>query len=120
MDEVGAALIAIALVLSAVFIPTAFIGGITGQFYRQFAVTIATATVISAFISLTLSPALCAILLQAARGRARRDSLLMRPVHAFFRLFNRAFDALAARLRAGSCAASSRGWPRGADRSMPR
>ena len=64
MDEVGTALIAIALVLTAVFIPTAFIGGITGQFYRQFAVTVATATIISAFNSLTLSPALCAILLQ--------------------------------------------------------
>ncbi len=56
MDEVGAALIAIALVLLAVFIPTAFIGGITGQFYRQFAITIATATAISLFLSLTLEP----------------------------------------------------------------
>ena len=60
MDEVGGALIAIALVLCAVFIPTAFIPGITGQFYRQFAVTIAVSTVISAFCSLTLSPALAA------------------------------------------------------------
>ena len=64
MNEVGAALIAIALVLTAVFIPTAFIGGITGMFYKQFAVTVATATIISAFNSLTLSPALCAILLK--------------------------------------------------------
>jgi multidrug efflux pump subunit AcrB len=62
MEEVGTALIAIALVLSAVFIPTAFVSGITGQFYRQFAVTVATATLISAFVSLTLSPALAAIL----------------------------------------------------------
>ena len=62
MDEVGAALVAIALVLLAVFIPTTFIGGITGMFYRQFAVTIATATAISLFVSLTLSPALCALL----------------------------------------------------------
>ena len=60
---------------SAVFIPTAFIGGITGQFYRQFAVTIATATVISLFISLTLSPALCALLLQAARRTATTRDL---------------------------------------------
>ena len=67
MDEVGTALIAIALVLLAVFIPTTFIGGITGQFYRQFAVTIATATAISLFLSLTLSPALCALLFQHAR-----------------------------------------------------
>ncbi len=62
MDEVGTALVAIALVLLAVFVPTTFIGGITGQFYRQFAVTIATATAISLLLSLTLSPALCAIL----------------------------------------------------------
>src|SRR5690606_31738877 len=62
MNEVGTALIAIAIVLSAVFIPTAFVGGITGQFYRQFAVTIASATIISAFVSLTLSPALAAIM----------------------------------------------------------
>ncbi len=95
MDEVGGALIAIALVLSAVFIPTAFIGGITGAFYRQFAVTVATATIISAFNSLTLSPALCAILLKPHTSH-EHDSLLMRPVHAFFRAFNWTFDKLAA------------------------
>ena len=64
MDEVGGALIAIALVLCAVFIPSAFITGISGQFYRQFALTIAGATVISLIVSLTLSPALCALLLK--------------------------------------------------------
>src|SRR5215217_4539483 len=64
MDEVGTAVIAIALVLAAVFVPTAFIPGITGQFYRQFALTIAVSTLISAFVSLTLSPALAAILLK--------------------------------------------------------
>ena len=95
MDEVGTALIAIALVLTAVFVPTAFLGGITGQFYRQFAVTVATATIISAFNSLTLSPALCAILLQPHAEHAK-ESLLMRPVHAAFGLFNRGFDRLAA------------------------
>jgi multidrug efflux pump subunit AcrB len=68
MDEVGTALVAIALVLSAVFIPTAFVSGITGQFYRQFAVTVATATLISAFVSLTLSPALAAILFKGHGG----------------------------------------------------
>ena len=94
MTEVGAALIAIALVLTAVFIPTAFLGGITGLFYKQFAVTVATATIISAFNSLTLSPALCAILLRPHDGH-EREGLLMRPVHGFFRLFNRAFDKLA-------------------------
>src|SRR5215467_6201270 len=64
MDEVGPALIAIALVLCAVFVPAAFITGISGQFYRQFALTIAGATVISLIVSLTLSPALCALLLR--------------------------------------------------------
>src|SRR5262249_10146749 len=64
MDEVGAALIAIALVLCSVFIPSAFITGISGQFYRQFALTIAGATIISLIVSLTLSPALCALLLK--------------------------------------------------------
>jgi hydrophobe/amphiphile efflux-1 (HAE1) family protein len=95
MDEVGTALIAIALVLLAVFIPTAFIGGITGQFYRQFAVTIATATAISLLLSLTLSPALCALLFHPHDAAHDRSSLLMRPVHGFFRLFDRAFDAIA-------------------------
>ena len=57
MDEVGGALVAIALVLCAVFIPSAFITGISGAFYKQFALTIAASTIISAFISLTLSPA---------------------------------------------------------------
>src|SRR6202043_77359 len=73
MDEVSGPVVAVALVLSAVFIPCAFITGITGQFFRQFALTIAVSTVISAFNSLTLSPALAAILLQP-RG-ARKDVL---------------------------------------------
>ena len=70
MEEVGGALVAIALVLSAVFVPTAFIPGISGQFYRQFALTIASATLISCLVSLTLSPALAALLLRL--GGARR------------------------------------------------
>jgi HAE1 family hydrophobic/amphiphilic exporter-1 len=72
MDEVGGALIGIALVLVAVFVPTAFMGGIAGQFYKQFALTIASATVISLLVSLTLSPALAALLLKphdATRAR---------------------------------------------------
>ena len=69
MDEVGGAVVAIAIVLSAVFIPTAFISGITGQFYRQFALTIAVSTLISAFNSLTLSPALAALLLKQKGAR---------------------------------------------------
>ena len=95
MDEVGTALVAIALVLSAVFIPTAFVGGITGQFYRQFAVTVASATIISAFISLTL---VAGALRETAAAHAhgeQHESLLIEPVHAFFRGFNRIFDALA-------------------------
>jgi multidrug efflux pump len=64
MDEVSGAVVAIALVLSAVFIPTAFMSGLTGKFYQQFALTIAVSTLISAFNSLTLSPALTALLLQ--------------------------------------------------------
>jgi hydrophobe/amphiphile efflux-1 (HAE1) family protein len=93
MDEVGGALIAIALVLCAVFIPSAFISGITGQFYRQFALTIAGSTVISLIVSLTLSPAMCALVLKP-HEHERRPSLLVRPIHAFFRQFNRAFDAV--------------------------
>src|SRR6266550_8604241 len=94
MDQVGGAVVAIAIVLSAVFIPTAFISGITGQFYRQFALTIAVSTLISAFNSLTLSPALCAILLQP-RG-TRSDWLtrvLDRTLGWFFRGFNRVFGS---------------------------
>jgi HAE1 family hydrophobic/amphiphilic exporter-1 len=64
MDEVGGALIGIALVLVAVFVPTAFLGGIAGQFYKQFALTIASATVISLVVSLPLSPALAAVILK--------------------------------------------------------
>jgi hydrophobe/amphiphile efflux-1 (HAE1) family protein len=95
MDEVGTALIAIALVLSAVFIPTAFVGGITGQFYRQFAITVATATVISLVISLTLSPALCALLFKPHKeGEEAKGSVLMAPVRLFFRLFDAGFEAL--------------------------
>ena len=72
MDECGGALIGIALVLVAVFVPTAFMGGIAGQFYKQFALTIASATVISLVVSLTLSPALAAVILtphEAVRAR---------------------------------------------------
>src|SRR5262245_12119936 len=98
MDEVGSALIAIALVLCAVFIPTAFITGISGAFYRQFALTIAASTIISALISLTLSPALAALLLKPHGhdqpvGIWRKVSL---PFNAFFNGFNRLFEKLSA------------------------
>jgi len=93
MDEVTGAVIAIAFGLSAVFVPTAFVSGISGQFYRQFALTIAVATILSAFNSLTLSPAMCALLLQP--HGAKKDwfgRLWDRVFGSFFRLFNRAFE----------------------------
>jgi HAE1 family hydrophobic/amphiphilic exporter-1 len=92
MDEVGGALVAIALVLSAVFVPTAFIPGISGQFYRQFALTIASATLISCLVSLTLSPALAAWLLRPRR--TARRALVGRLVGGFFAGFNAGFDRL--------------------------
>jgi HAE1 family hydrophobic/amphiphilic exporter-1 len=96
MDEVGGALIAIALVLCAVFIPTAFIEGISGAFYRQFALTITTATVISCFVSLTLSPALAGLLLKPHTHEERRGiwRTIGKPLDAFFSAFNRGFDRL--------------------------
>ncbi len=100
MDEVGGALIAIALVLASVFIPAALIPGISGQFYRQFALTIATATVLSLVVSLTLSPAMAALLLrpkhkhETGQGGARRGPVWMRPFSAFGRGFERGFEKL--------------------------
>ncbi|MGE0749635.1 MAG: efflux RND transporter permease subunit [Variibacter sp.] len=93
MDEVGGALIAIALVLTSVFVPSAFIPGISGQFYRQFALTIAGSTVISLVVSLTLSPAMCALLLKP-HDPQHRDRWYEKPIHGFFRLFNRGFNGL--------------------------
>jgi HAE1 family hydrophobic/amphiphilic exporter-1 len=84
MEEVGGPVVAIALILGAVFIPTAFIPGITGRLYQQFAVTIAVSVAFSAFNALTLSPALSAMLL-----RPRKES--RGPLGAFFRWFNRVF-----------------------------
>ena len=95
MDEVGSALVAIALVLCAVFVPSVFITGISGQFYRQFALTIAGATIISLIVSLTLSPAMCALLLKP-HDAAHRDRWWERPIHGFFALFNRGFSGLGA------------------------
>ena len=93
MDEVGGALIAIALVLSAVFIPAAFISGISGQFYRQFALTIATATIFSLIVSLTLSPAMAALLLKPKHD-THRGPAWMRPMQNGARAFNKGFDRL--------------------------
>jgi multidrug efflux pump subunit AcrB len=95
MDEVGGALVAIALVLCAVFIPSAFITGISGQFYRQFALTIASATIISLIVSLTLSPAMCALLLKRRPAR-QEEKWWERPIRGFFRGFNWGFERLGA------------------------
>ena len=98
MDEVGGALVAIALVLSAVFIPAAFIPGISGQFFRQFAVTIAASTVISLVISLTLSPALAALLFKThSDHETAKRSRVMRSLAGASSGFNNGFDWLAGR-----------------------
>jgi HAE1 family hydrophobic/amphiphilic exporter-1 len=85
MEEVSGPMIAIALVLSAVFIPTVFIPGITGRLYQQFAATIAISVLISTFNALSLSPALCALLLKPRKENAHG------PLNFFFRKFNIAF-----------------------------
>ena len=88
MDEVTGPVIAIVLVLSAVFLPVAFLGGITGELYKQFAITIALSVIISGFVALTLSPALCALVLKPSHNNVP---------HVFWRLFNRSFEWLQAR-----------------------
>src|SRR5436853_2686856 len=89
MEEISGPVIGIALVLSAVFVPTAFIPGITGRLYQQFAVTIAISVLLSAFNALTLSPALAALLL---RPRQSSQGLLRRSFDWFNRMFQRATD----------------------------
>ena len=83
MSEVSGPVVAIALVLSAVFVPVAFLGGVAGQLYRQFAVTVAVSTLLSAFVALSLTPALCALLLQPRKKQGR-----------IFGAFNRGFDRM--------------------------
>jgi multidrug efflux pump len=102
MSEVSGPIVAITLVLSSVFIPLAFLGGVTGQFYKQFAVTIAAAVVISGFNSLTLSPALAAMLLQP--HGARKDALgrwIERIFGRIFTAFNRVFHRFGERYSGG-------------------
>jgi hydrophobe/amphiphile efflux-1 (HAE1) family protein len=96
MEEVGGALVSIALVLCAVFVPTAFLGGISGQFFQQFAVTIAVATAISCFCSLTLSPALASLILQPHEEKRppANWNFIARGWDKFTGLFNRTFDRL--------------------------
>ena len=102
MSEVSGPIVAITLVLASVFVPLAFLGGVTGEFYRQFAVTIAAAVLISGFNSLTLSPALAAMLLQP-RG-AKKDALgraIERAVGRPFAAFNRTFRRFGERYSGG-------------------
>jgi multidrug efflux pump len=100
MEEVSGPIIAIALVLCAVFVPVAFISGLTGQFYRQFALTIAFSTLISAFNSLTLSPALAAVLLKPRNAPADAPTRVMnRLLGWFFAPFNRVFARASDRYR---------------------
>jgi multidrug efflux pump len=102
MQEVTGPIIAIALVLCAVFVPIAFISGLTGQFYRQFALTIAFSTVISAFNSLTLSPALAALLLRSHDAPKDRLTRVMdRLLGGFFARFNKVFHRSAAAYEGG-------------------
>ena len=95
MDEVGGALISIALTLCAVFVPSAFLSGISGLFFRQFAVTISASTVISCFVSLTLSPALCAVLFKPHNIHdGTHANWVLRLLNAAFDRFNHGFDRL--------------------------
>lgn len=87
MDEVTGPVVAIVLVLAAVFVPVAFLGGITGELYKQFAITIALSVAISGFVALTLSPALCALVLKPGHDSASK----------FWNIFNRSFDWLQSR-----------------------
>ncbi|PTQ81912.1 HAE1 family hydrophobic/amphiphilic exporter-1/multidrug efflux pump [Nitrosospira multiformis] len=91
MDEVAGPVIAIVLVLGAVFVPVAFLGGITGELYKQFAITIALSVAISGFVALTLSPALCALILKPGHGEPAK----------YWKLFNRSFDWMQTRYTNG-------------------
>ncbi|MEX1025588.1 MAG: multidrug efflux RND transporter permease subunit [Planctomycetota bacterium] len=104
MREVSGALIATTVVLVAVFVPTAFIGGLSGQFYRQFALTISASTVISTFVSLTLSPAMAALILRPPNQRKGVGRFVF---GWFFVLFNRAF-VFGSRLYASTVGAALR------------
>ena len=92
MQEVSGPVVAIVLVLCAVFVPVSFLGGLAGELYRQFAITIAVSVVISGIVALTLTPALCALLLKPGHGEPWLP----------FRVFNRGFDWLTRRFIGGA------------------
>jgi HAE1 family hydrophobic/amphiphilic exporter-1/multidrug efflux pump len=98
MADVSSPVIAIALVLTAVFVPVAFLGGLTGQFYKQFALTLSVSVLISAFIALTFTPALCALLLKPPSA-TESTSLLARAFAAFNRVFSRATERYTSTVR---------------------
>ena len=108
MDQITGALVGIATVLSAVFIPMAFLQGSTGVIYRQFSITIVAAMVLSVILALVLTPALCATLLKPVKRASHR------PKRGFFRWFNRASTAAIAAIRASSAHIL------GANRPLPR
>ena len=97
MEEISGPVIGIALVLSAVFVPTVFIPGITGRLYQQFAVTIAISVILSAFNALTLSPALAALLLKPRARKSRPAAPVLRLVQSHVRPRNRWIPALVRR-----------------------
>lgn len=93
MQDISGPVVAIALILAAVFVPVGFIPGIVGRLYQQFAITIAVSVIISAFVALSLTPALCSILLKHAKGENEKKNLLEK----FFAGFNKRFDKLSHR-----------------------
>ncbi|WP_149243678.1 multidrug efflux RND transporter permease subunit [Dyadobacter sp. 32] len=90
MKEISGPVIAIALILAAVFVPVSFVPGIVGRLYQQFAITIAVSVLLSAFVALSLTPALCAMMLKPSKGEGEKKNLLEK----FFARFNRWFDGL--------------------------
>jgi HAE1 family hydrophobic/amphiphilic exporter-1 len=108
MEQVSSPVIAIALILTAVFVPTAFIPGITGRLYQQFAVTIAISVLLSAFNALTLSPALCALLLKP-KDRNAKPGLLGRIFNGFNRVFTKATNGYVS--LSGYTCPGQRRWP---------
>ena len=101
MEEIGSSLIAVVLVMASVFIPAAFLPGTTGQLYKQFAITIVISVALSGFVALTLTPAMCALLLRHTPP----------PQRGFFAWFNRQVDRITVGVRQRRHCSSSSGWP---------
>jgi len=97
MKEISAPVIAIALILASVFVPVGFIPGIVGRLYQQFAITIAISVIISAFVALSLTPALCTLLLRPSHHEAKKSNFVANWIEKFFNFFNNTFDKVTAR-----------------------